>query len=255
MAQVTRLPSLSMAAKGSGLSPYEDMPVGAMGHFAPYAGLADDFTFYQGPTIAGSAAGLTLGLSGTASFAESLEHIGGAGVLVHTLGAAADAVSLETENPLLELALKQVKGAVVLAPADMVNSDLHFGLGTVGVVHGTADSADMIEVKWDAANAVIEMRTQKDTGGVITTAAPVALSARVAANTGKLHLGFLVTATQIVTVVALDDEAIKWESVAVILRTDASVPTAGDALGMYVASVGIAATTVDMDFWSWTVQR
>lgn len=255
MAQVTRLINLAMAQKGSGLSPYEDMPIGAMGHFSPWAGYADDFVFYQGPVAAATAGGLTVGLTGTGTIAQSAPHLNGAGVLRHTLPAAADAVSFETDLAIVEIGPKQIKVATVVEASDMANADLHFGLGTVGIVHGTADAADMIEVKWDAANSVIELRTQKDTGGVTTTAAPTALSALVAGRVGLIHLGVIVAPSAVVAVVALGDP-VSWQTVASLLLTDASVPTVGDPMGMYLASVrAAAAATVDHDFWSLAVER
>lgn len=252
---VTRLSSLAMSQRGSGISPYQDMPLGALMHFAPYAGYADDFVFYEGPVAAATAAGLTVGLTGTGAIAQSTTHLNGAGVLRHTLPAAADAVSFETDLALVEIGSKQIKAAVVVQASDMANADLHFGLGTVAIVHGTADSADMVEVKWDAANSVIELRTQKDTGGVTTTAASTDLSALVAGRVGLIHLGIVVAPSAVVAVVSLGD-VVSWQTVASLLLTDASVPTAGDPLGMYLASVrAAAASTVDHDFWSFTVER
>ena len=253
----TRLTSLAVAEIGNGLlSPYEGMPLAALGNRASANGLSDDFTFYKGPLAAATADGYTVGITTGGVISIDVTNANGAGVLDFSLPGIGDAVSLETERALIEFGAKAVKGVVKLQPENMTDSDLHFGFGTVGVVHGTADSADMAEVKWDAALQVIELRTQKDTGGVTTTAASAALSAQVAANTGAMQLGIIAKADgTVAAVVSLNDGA-RWSVVATLAAGDASLPVAGDPMGMYVAAVGVVATTdVDVDYWSMTYTR
>lgn len=253
----TKFTSVATAAIGNGVvTPFEGQPLTALGALAGTNGFSDDFTNYKGPVAAGSADGYTVAVNATGALSVDVTNENGAGVLDYALPAVADAVSLETERALVELGSKCVKYVTKVQPNNMTDSDIHVGLGSVGVTHGNADSDDMVEVKWDAANAVVELRTQKDGGGVTTTAASAAVSARVAANTGALLVGVVAQMDGTVAGVVSTNNGQVWDLVGVVDAGDASLPIAGDPLGFYVAGVGVvAAADIDFDYWSYMVNR
>lgn len=253
----TMLTSLAVAEIGRGLlNPFEGQPLLTLGARAESNGLSDDFIPYKGPVAAGSADGYTLGLTATGALSIDTTNANGAGVLDFALPVIADAVSLETERALVEIGAKLIKAVVKVQPENMTDSDIHFGLGTVGVVHGTADSDDMAEVRWNAASAQIELRTQRNGGGVTVTPGSTALNARVAAQTGVMLLALYAKADGTVAALVSIDDGGGWDVVANLASGDASLPTAGDPLGLYVAGVGVvAATDIDVDYWSMMIDR
>lgn len=253
----TKLTSLAMAEFGNGLlNPFDGQPIPALGARAETNGFADDFLPYKGPVAAGSADGYTLAVTTTGVLSIDTANTNGAGVLDFALPAIADAVSLETESNLVEVGLKCIKAVVHVNPENMTDSDIHFGLGTVGVTHGTADSADMVEVQWDAATASINLRTQRNGGGVTTTAGSVALNARVAAQAGVMLLAIFVKGNgDVAALVSLNDGQV-WDIVATLAAGDASLPIAADPMGMYVAGVGVVVLTgIDVDYWMMMIER
>lgn len=253
----TMLTSLAVGAIGRGLvTPYQGMPLAVLGHRAETNGMADDFVHYKGPVAAGSADGYTLGLTATGALAPDTTHENGAGVLRFSVPVVADAASLETQRNLLELGTKAVQAVAAMQLENLTDVDVRFGLGTAGVVHGTADSSDMVEVRWNAAGAVATLRTRRNGGSVTTSTAPAALSARIAASAGALLLGIQAKADGSVAAVVSLNNGQTWDVIAALDGGHASLPIAGDPLALYVAAVSVVASTyADLDSWAYAVER